>query len=275
MFVQEVFMTPTLARKYLDRNKLNRKLKPSLVMDLSDQMKAGNWKLNGETIKITREGELIDGQHRLTALLHSGIPGFPTLVVEGVDSSIFSTIDVGAHRTAVDIVYCSGERKFSKEIAAGAQLLFQYEKGTLGNYWVGARISRAEILQIVRRSPALRESAAIANRLASLGLGYAGVITGLHYVFTLHSNTETVGKFFEGLEIGAALEVGNPVLTLRNYLFTIRNNQENIDRRHIVKCYIKAWNAFLKGSTIRVLKIGPKEDMTIASLGENSLTVAQ
>ncbi|MBR4588441.1 MAG: hypothetical protein IKO30_09025 [Lachnospiraceae bacterium] len=71
-YVKEVF-TPEKARLLLQRNHVNRKLSKGNVRAYSEDMSNENWNArNGESIKIDKDGNLVDGQHRLKAIVLSG-----------------------------------------------------------------------------------------------------------------------------------------------------------------------------------------------------------
>lgn len=75
----------------------NRPISRSRVEALVRDFNSGSWKLNGQTVKFTAEGRLIDGQHRLQACVETGIP-LRTFVLYGLPENAFATIDAGASR---------------------------------------------------------------------------------------------------------------------------------------------------------------------------------
>ena len=86
-------ITPELAKDILDNhNNLNRNRNKDHVKALLNNMKQGTWRFNGDTIRFDRGGELIDGQHRLAALVEFGKP-LPMIVVKGFDNETIKTID--------------------------------------------------------------------------------------------------------------------------------------------------------------------------------------
>lgn len=97
-------VTPELAAHYLQNNKSNRKLHPSHVARLADDIRSGRWQLTHQGIAINRHGELLDGQHRLRAIVATGV-AVPMMVATGVisESAMGLMVDVGAVRTATDI----------------------------------------------------------------------------------------------------------------------------------------------------------------------------
>lgn len=98
-----VEFTPEMAREAREKtNFQNRKFNKNWVRTLANEMLDGKFKLNGETIKFDKEGNLIDGNNRLKALELSGETNpsikVPFIVVEGVEREDATTIDVGMKR---------------------------------------------------------------------------------------------------------------------------------------------------------------------------------
>lgn len=85
-------ITPDMAREMLEANTHNRRLDAKTVSAYALDMKNGRWEIDSPTpITIGEDGVLKDGQHRLSAVIESGVP--ITFVVATVDSavSIFDT----------------------------------------------------------------------------------------------------------------------------------------------------------------------------------------
>jgi len=79
-------ITPKIATKYLEDNiKNNRPVSDRHVASLARDMVADRWSQNGETLKFSPTGELLDGQQRLWACITANRP-FTTAVVRGVES---------------------------------------------------------------------------------------------------------------------------------------------------------------------------------------------
>ncbi|MDA3958383.1 hypothetical protein [Oceanispirochaeta sp.] len=68
-----VEVNPTKAAKMLSRNIDNRKLRTATIRRYSRDMANGSWIENGETILLTDEGFILNGQHRLSAVVTSGV----------------------------------------------------------------------------------------------------------------------------------------------------------------------------------------------------------
>jgi hypothetical protein len=61
--VEEI--TLEIAERLLQANSLNRRISGPVVERYARDMKAGRWKLNGQTIKISSRGRLLDGHRRI------------------------------------------------------------------------------------------------------------------------------------------------------------------------------------------------------------------
>lgn len=100
-------ITPQMAGQMLEKNIANRKVNQANVNRIAADMATGNYKVNGETIKISPNGEILDGQHRLLACVKSGMP-FQTYVVYDVERETVGTIDMGKGRSVADSLNVMG-----------------------------------------------------------------------------------------------------------------------------------------------------------------------
>jgi predicted Fe-Mo cluster-binding NifX family protein len=107
MYTVEETITPERAHEYLKRNTNNyRRVRMSDVNQYSCDMKAGRWEFNGESIKFSKSGVLLDGQHRLMAIEKAGIP-IKTMVTRDVDDYV-TIYDSGSTRTPSQILAANG-----------------------------------------------------------------------------------------------------------------------------------------------------------------------
>ena len=105
--VKLVTITPEMAEIMLEKNIANRKVNQANVNRIAADMATGNYKVNGETIKISPNGEILDGQHRLLASVKSGMP-FQTYIVYNVGRDTIGTIDMGKGRSVADSLNVMG-----------------------------------------------------------------------------------------------------------------------------------------------------------------------
>lgn len=80
------YITPELANSYLEMNSINRKLSKGTVQAYVQDILAGNWDEDtGAAISFDKDGNLKDGQHRLTAIVQAGV-GIHSWVCRNVSS---------------------------------------------------------------------------------------------------------------------------------------------------------------------------------------------
>lgn len=152
-------VTPTYATALLAKNIQNRPISRDTVNRYAAQMKAGLWKFNGDPIRIASGGELLDGQHRLQAVVQSGVAQ-EMVVIRGIHRTAFDTIDLGRKRGAADILAIAGVGGNRHVIAAVARTMLAYESGALHkdadiSSQLQARPTEAQVLQWVRANEGL------------------------------------------------------------------------------------------------------------------------
>lgn len=102
MKVEVLDVTPAMAKNWLKNNQLNRPVRKAHVKFLANAMQRGEWAVTHQGIAINGS-RLLDGQHRLLALLESKLPAVKMTVCTGADSSTFDVIDIGQRRSNSDI----------------------------------------------------------------------------------------------------------------------------------------------------------------------------
>ena len=110
-------ITPKQAEKYLQFNTHNRPLRNSLVMQYAKDMASGNWRLTHQGVAFNCDGTLLDGQHRLSAIVESGAT-VQMLVARGVDSRNQLVMDDHAKRSAGDALSLVRNEKITQRDVA-------------------------------------------------------------------------------------------------------------------------------------------------------------
>ncbi|MCP3921298.1 MAG: hypothetical protein GY714_01805 [Desulfobacterales bacterium] len=109
MQIRREKITPTKAKAILEKNEDNRKLSIKRVKDFAVVMKEGGWKEdNGETVTIDKLNNLLNGQHRLNAIVESGV-SINIWVARGAEPEVKNSIDTGKARSVADIFSLNGE----------------------------------------------------------------------------------------------------------------------------------------------------------------------
>ena len=107
----EVSISPAYAKFLLDMSKssgfVNRKLSMRIVHRYANAMRNGEWVLSNDAILVTKNGKLINGQHRLMAVIESGTTQ-RFLIMTDADETMFKYLDGGVKRTLNDFMWASG-----------------------------------------------------------------------------------------------------------------------------------------------------------------------
>lgn len=248
-----VEVTPALAEKWLSQNTHNRNVRENAVFGYARDMEAGNWAENGEAIKFATDGTLLDGQHRLHAIVLSGVT-LRLLVVTGLQAISQETMDDGRKRTVADALTL---RKVPNavQLAAISRRALMWTQGIYKN--VGSRPpTNTECLQFFEAHPELRESTSVAVSLRKAVALPSSVVGLTHWVFT-GIDAEDAAWFFERLGTGANLPQYHPVLTLRKKAREASEGPGRVPEDMLLAFTIKAWNAYRDGDEIRLLRFKP------------------
>lgn len=252
-------ITPELAAIYLKKNTSNRPIRGNTVKAYASEIKRGAWVVNGEAIKFDTDGKLIDGQHRLNAVIMAGI-SIDSLVVRGINHQAFDTLDVGAKRSAKDVLSLSGHKNCAT-LAAAAKILFLFKKTSKFNlHRTDIVVTNRDILEFCEQRSLLEICASYVNSRNQLKklAGSGGVLCAMHYLF-LMANEEKCFSFLESLESGANLGINHPILALRAKLFE-ESSRNYRTAGELIALYIKAWNAFLINKEIKQLRFSASEE---------------
>ena len=132
-----VTVTKELVEGLLEKNVHNRKLKPHSVDWMANQIRAGNWHPNNQGIALSRDGVLLDGQHRLMALREAGYPPVQVLLVSGLAPDAVGTIDIGTRRDHADTLRLLMKEDVSSQVVSALAVLANYRFN--GSRWVRAK----------------------------------------------------------------------------------------------------------------------------------------
>jgi hypothetical protein len=251
-------ITPERASEILSRNEGNRRIASAVLDKYARDMQAGNWALNGQTIKLGKSGRLLDGQHRCAAAIKAG-RGFDAIVVEGLDDNVFDTFDLGARRAIGDILIDRHEQNTST-LAATLRQLWLLNNGLLQYRAVSPTVS--ELLDTLDRHPAIRDSVRLSGRIRDVIAPSIGC--ALHYLFSRVDRAKADEFTFplgDGLHLN---DMGNPIWKVRKRLQDDRaSRKREMSDAEKAAIVIKAWNAFFRGESVGALKwqnAGPRKE---------------
>lgn len=238
-------ITPAIAKEWLEKNKGNRPINWSHVRLLARDMKLGRWRLNGETIIMALE-RLLDGQHRLLAVIESGCT-IESLVVEGMDAGVFETLNIGKIRNAPTIASLLGHTQ-TKTLCAAVRVIDQYDSRRMA---ARARFSVGDTLALIDAHPGVHRSICVCDKVKNLAP--KSILVAFHYLFS-RIDPQEADAFIEALKRGANLAETDPVYLLRERLRSNALAKAKLSDAYIAALIVKAWNAKRERIVLRNLR---------------------
>ena len=237
-----ITITPKLAEEWLGKNIKNRAISKRLVSAYARDMTAGYWRLTGEPISFNKNGDMVNGQHRLLACIQALTP-FTSLVVYGVGATASLVLDAGRSRRAGDILKMNGIDN-PVWLAAAANWLMCIKSGSAR----GQQFTRSETLACIEKHPILGESA---EQIASMigGSGFIGpfptLLVSIHYIgAVLQKEASQAKQFVQVFATGKPTYDGDAAHAWRERLIKMKMDGLRPPRSIQMPALIYAWNLF-------------------------------
>lgn len=266
-------ITPAQATAWLDANKFdNRNVSDRNVAKIVRDIKADKWVFDGTPIRFDSAGNILDGQHRLWAIVMANKP-CESVIVTGLEEKAKLVIDTGKSRTSADVLHFAGHKN-ATSLGAALRLSIGWKVAKKDlNDWAHnqshKRLSTQELLDEATKMPILGQ---IVSRINSLkfckkfiGVGTASFAYHLLNKYTTTANGILVDEFFTMLETGVNLAPESPILVLRDTLSMqgiklFSGNAGAKNSSYKIALIIKAWNAWIAKKKVKSLYFnGEKE----------------
>jgi hypothetical protein len=238
---------PKEAEALLSTSARNRKLRLHSVKQMARAMAQGDWRKNGEAIKLDEAGRLLDGQHRLRAIILAGVT-LDLLVIKGLDADAQEFMDMGSRRTMADLLILRKERN-THLLAATLGALFRIRTGSLRSLDPGDRPTHQELVALLECEPRIRDFLQGGRSVADRVGVSASLASALWYEFS-RADAALADEFFGRLINGQGLEPGDPIFALRRFLERERHSARSLSRYRLAGMVIKAWNVWYQGGRI-------------------------
>lgn len=271
--VRLLSVSPKLAQTWLDSvNTRNRSINPRRVDEHARAMAAGTWVISNDAIAFDNEGQLINGQHRLSAIVKSNTTQM-FVVIEGADPEDQNIMDSGMARRAGQQLHIAGWKNGST-VAAISRVLLRWNTGSM---LTGYRPTIQEIALFAAAWPTRlevsTEHAMRVCRRIELTRALVGALAftayGLAAAEPERLTVEQVAEFFQLLETGANMPADHPVMVLRDR--ATRYRRERIKQSEAAQLYdlVRTWNAYRKGERYGKLQQPPNGVITPKHLTMN------
>ncbi|MEQ9823454.1 MAG: hypothetical protein ABQ298_03635 [Puniceicoccaceae bacterium] len=243
-----VRVTPALATQWLSRNEGNRKPSKAKIERYAAMMRDGEWNGgNGETIKFSKLGRLLDGQSRLRAVVLCQ-ETVEMEVVLNLEEQSQSTMDTGEVRSLNHALQIRGYKNLC-DLGSGLRLLWGYLHNPNGFTQHGLRTSvtymthRQAVDLLENHHPGLLESL---TALVRYGAKYKpmmplGPLSVLHYLMGRIDPVER-DLFFDSLRDGVGLQANDPILMYRERVTAAKMEGHPMHKTVKIALLVKCWN---------------------------------
>lgn len=250
------WITPELAEQWLRDNGINRQLIPALATRYAGDIQSGDWHLTGHTVQFAHTGRLLDGQHRLAAIVQSGV-AVRNFVVRGLAESAQQYMDQGKARTAGDALALNGYAH-THVLAAAARLGVLVDSDALFRDKASQRVSHARIIQWVESNPDIVEAVRFVHGSPQRHTHLRPSVMAYAYWRFCKVDPDDAADFFVRLGSGANLAPGSPLLALQSRVNQFAITGHRPTTRQLLGLLYRVWNAYRKGRSIQKLPLVTK-----------------
>ena len=250
-----VTVTPSQAQSWLDHRNIERQRAYShhKASQWYSEMRAGRWKTTHQGIAFDWDGFLLDGQHRLGAIVLLGRPVQLDVRI-GCDPDTFDVLDTGHKRTANQMIH----HTHAKLMTSAARYLGTID-GTLNSPVTAGgvyakRTTTAELLQVVANWPELGTFAASAQNVRVKSQILAAPHLAMLAQASRTQYADRIPLWLDGLTYGENLTGLDARLHLRNRFAK--------ERRALMNAHglsyglvVTAWNSYALELQMGVLRV--------------------
>ena len=237
-----------LAKLFLSHtDEKQRRVAKGRAVQLRRDIDNGNWVNTGDPFRFSTEGTLIDGQHRLTAMMHADDDKFvikDATVIILKDRIALDVVDTGKSRTVNDIRKMTGREHLPTRAIGG--ILFEHRD-----------FDQKSVLSKIERNEVVDECAYL-NEVRLLAASHAATPVIAAAIRCMRVDKDEALAFFLAAVKNEHEMNGkfvSPLKVLSTWILTNKHSGGGhaIRRETVVRC-IHAWNAYRDGREIKYLR---------------------
>jgi hypothetical protein len=253
-------VTPEMSQEFLARSSNNpRRLSQRHMEVIASDFERDEFHWIGTTLLFDREGHLVDGAHRCTAAVQTG-RSFWAFLVYDIDNAAIAIVDNNqrSRRLAHVLAKQRGlNPSMGRLVESCARQARAYcFNGSTALIKRGMRVGQRpqsvmELQHFVDDNPNIFEHVAKIREMPQKIVPQA-TLAVIYYLTSEFVNEEKAAKFAEGVDSGANLIKGSPILKLRERLASPRSAEkghrlEELPYEVRTALTLKAWKLFNRG----------------------------
>lgn len=247
-WMERVVITPESAKEMLanmyDKQRMFRKAySAAYKMDMVD----GNWNQNNpQPIVLSKDGKLLDGQHRLNAIVDSGIPCM-MWVCHGVDERVFEYIDSGHTRSLNDRDIDIPNKNVAFSLARRIIVLDRGESLSISQRATSVVTQRQIIDKVMSDKDHILVCIRSASRIAdSIGKGPVG-----SYALVVHMASVIFGDAYAASLENHVKEPNTSSMTLQKHIMRLYANSVGAKSYEIAPTFLTFCDDVLSGKVCK------------------------
>ena len=244
-------ITPALAAQLMEHMLNPRSIRQVALNQRKADLADGNWSMEAGSILFDRYGWLRDGQHRLTAVVATGVTIVANVVLGASETAVQAT-DTGSKRSWSDQLKGRGVHN-AITMQAGVTLSWKWDHD-LNGMGMYTSPTVAQLNAWFADHPFCEEHAVEAMRWKrALKAGRPGVF------FALIARMNTIDAvaaraWGDAMELGANLDPNDPIKKVRDRTMTSASRPGQVSDRVIeLGVMVKAWNLWVLGREVKYL----------------------
>lgn len=258
-------ISPAKAQELMYNNAVNRKIRSRTVASYAEDMKQGLWRETGEAIKISRTGQLLDGQHRLSAIIEADVTQ-ELMVITGLPDEAQQLMDQGAVRSTTDVLSMEGFAYAALTGTVARWVLAAGEPSADFESLLKVKTSTARVLKTAKDHKDIAEAA---KRGDSFRKGIPGSPTAICYAWLYMHRVDPLvcEEFFTGF-------VDMNFKALRDPRKAAIRALQRLDRDEVIRhgskkatatvsVLTRCWNDYRKGEEVETYALRHKGDRII------------
>ena len=259
MEVVKTLITPNIAKAILEKNISNRNIRKIKIEQYAREMIEGNWKSDTfEFIKISKSGNLIDGQHRLMAIIKANIE-IEMQIAYNVPDDVYSVLDTGINRNTGDVFQITGIKN-AKSIPSIIKVWNKFKNESYSRNSVHY-LSNIETLDYYNNDDSFWQE--LYRKSNNWYHSFAKILSqsmiGGFYAFTIEIDEDDAFNFMN--QVCGGVGVKNKTINLlRNTLIKDKISTRKLPIEVIHIYLLKTWNAYRSGNDLKILKWNPENE---------------
>ncbi|MBT1184907.1 hypothetical protein HET69_12945 [Streptomyces sp. CJ_13] len=260
-----VRVTPAMARVLLDeRNHHNRRLVPLARARHAKAMRDKRFVTTGDTLKFGHHPNfawalMIDGQHRLAAIVDSG-QSFMTGVAVGIDHEAQQYTDTGRPRKVHETLGLNGEANSTKLETLSRWVYRLQHEGTVRKHGGGRdSLSGYELIDFIEANPMIRDCVTISRATYRKFSGAVSLPTlgcvWWHIATADQTYPALADEYFQRITDGTGLAAVDPVYLLRERIHAnaaLKGSSKPSPHQQFC-LLVEVFNAWVQGRTMKRL----------------------